>query len=152
MDTLTDIQSESQSKRELQGKGRRIAALFCTFWYALFGWLHFYNGLRYEEIFTTLNLWPRPLYIILSGLAIGSTFTVGIFLIFLRAKITPTYMKILGMVFLVWLWFDNIWLGTREAFFNQVIITFLITLITVILIFILLKDKDYHKGSTHDSE
>ena len=152
MGILTDTQSKLLSKGDPRGKGWRIVALFCTFWYALLGWLRFYNGLRYEEIFTILNLWPRPLYIILSGLAIGSTFTIGMLFILFKLKVTPGYMKILGMAFLVWLWVDNIWLGTREAFFNQIIVTLIITLITLILAFILVKDKDSHKGSAHDSE
>ena len=152
MDKPLNSKSVIPSKKRPDKKIRQIAALFCAFCYALLGWLRFFSGLRYELIFTELNLWPRPLYIILSGLAIGSTFSAGTLFILFRAKVTPSYFKILGMVFLVWLWFDNIWLGTREAFFNQVIVTLLITFITLTFIFIFIKNEDYHKGNSDDAK
>ncbi len=149
------VKSSDNQNNLLQGvkptrKGWRMAALFCTFWFALLGWLRFYNGLRFTDNFTNLNLWPRPLYLTISGLVIGEIFSLGMLFLFLKARITPSYMKISGILFLIWLWFDNIWFGTREAFFNQLIVTLLITLVTMALIFVLVRKNDYYKENIND--
>lgn len=145
-----DKQNVPEEEKNSRGTGWRIAAFFCTFWYALLGWLRFTNGLKFSDNFTDINLWPRPLYISISGLVIGILFTTAIIFMVLKIKYTPAFLRILGVLFILWLWFDHIWFGTREAFFNQVIITLLITLVTLILIFVLVKKKDYNKEKKND--
>jgi len=47
------------------------------------------------------------------------------------------------------LWFDHIWLGTREAFHYQLTINVLISVGTLLAAFGLVRDRDYqhiHKG------
>ncbi len=146
----SDMQNAPSDERKRNKAGWRIAALFLIFWYALLGWLRFFIGFKFTDNFTSINLWPRPLYIAYSGLVIGIAFTIAILFIIIKIKFTALYVKILGIIFLIWLWFDHIWFGTREAFFNQLIITILITLVTLGLAFILVRKKDYIKGNNND--
>lgn len=133
-------------------KGWRIAGIISLCIYALLGWLRFYKAWEYQQYLSELNIWPRPLYIILSGLAIGFVFSVGAILTLLRVKITPGFIRISGMLFLGWLWFDHLWLGTREAFTSQASVLLLITVTTLIVMFIFIRKKDYFRKNYKKEE
>jgi len=124
---------------------RRAATLFCLFWYALLGGLRFYETLKYQSYLVGLNVWPRPLYIQLSGLLIGLGFSLALFFVVFKLRCTPLYIRALGSLFLAWLWFDVIWLGTREAFNYNLPVTGLISAATLLVMFALVKPYDYFR-------
>jgi hypothetical protein len=124
---------------------RRAATFFCVFWYALLGGLRFYETLKYQAYLAELNIWPRPLYMLLSGLLIGLGFSLALFCVAFRMRCTPLYIRALGSVFLAWLWFDVIWLGTREAFYHNLPVTGLISAATLLVMFALVKPYDYFR-------
>ncbi len=135
----------SEKKAARRQNARRAATFFCLFWYALLGGLRFYETLGYQAYLTELKIWPRPLYILLSGLAIGLGFNLAMLFVALRLRCTPLYIRALGSVFLAWLWFDAIWLGTREAFYHNLPVTGLISAVTLLVMFALVKLKDYSR-------
>jgi hypothetical protein len=133
-------------------KGRRLLAIFCLFWYALLGWLRFYQAQVHQAYFSELRIWPGPLYIALSGLLIGLFFSLAVILLIIKVRFAPPYTRMTGMLFLGWLWFDHIWLGKREAFNHQLVINILISLVTGWIVFILIRNQDYGKEETHDKQ
>ena len=124
---------------------RRILAILCLAPYALLGWLRFAQGLAYRNYLNQLALWPGPQYIILSGLAIGAALSLLILVLLLRAHFSPPLARIICMLFLGWLWADHIWLGTREAFHYQLVVNLLISAATLVVAFVLVRDRDYLK-------
>ncbi|MBM3136591.1 MAG: hypothetical protein FJZ98_00200 [Chloroflexi bacterium] len=110
--------------------------------YALVGWLRLDGALTYREYFATLNLWPRPIYFAITGGLIGVTFSLAAFLWLLHWRYAAVYTRWLAIVFLIWFWVDRIWLSVREAFFHQLETGILITLITIVWVFILIRRKD----------
>lgn len=124
---------------------RRILATLCLAPYALLGWLRFSQGLAYRDYLDTLALWPGPQYIILSGLAIGIGFSLLILVLLLRARFAPPLARMICMLFLGWLWTDHIWLGTREAFHYQLVVNVLISAVTLLIAFGLVRGRDYHR-------
>jgi FtsH-binding integral membrane protein len=143
MDPLANTQSPEEKPQSRRLSAWRIATIFCLFWYALLGWLRFAAARSYQSYFTELHVWPNATYIIASGLAIGVGFSLALVLVILRVKFTPIYMHLLGILFLAWLWFDHTWLGTRTAFYTQAAISILITLITLTVMFVLVRKEDY---------
>lgn len=134
---------------------RRVLAMLCLAPYALLGWLRLSQGLRYQSYLQSLGLWPGPRYIILSGLAIGAAFSLALLALLLRVRFAPPLARIICMLFLGWLWVDHIWLGTREAFHYQLAVNVLISLATLLVAFVLVRDRDYLKApkeEAHDRE
>jgi hypothetical protein len=132
---------------------RRILAALCLAPYALLGWLRFSQGLAYRDYLTTLALWPGPQYIILSGLAIGVSFSLLMLALLLRTRFAPPLARIVCMLFLGWLWVDRIWLGTRESFYYQLTVNLLISAATLLIAFVLVRGRDYyhyHGKDAHD--
>jgi hypothetical protein len=132
---------------------RRILAVLCLAPYALLGWLRFSQGLAYRGYLDTLKLWPGPRYVILSGLAIGIGFSLLMLVLLLRARFAPLLARIVCLLFLGWLWVDQIWLGTREAFHYQLAVNVLVSLVTLLIAFGLVRGRDYHRTyqeETHD--
>ena len=152
MDPLANTQLPEEKPQSRRLSAWRIAAIFCLFWYALLGWLRFAAALSYQSYFIEIHIWPRTTYIMASGLAIGVGFSLALVLVIFRVKFTPIYMHLLGILFLAWLWFDHTWLGTRAAFYNQAAISILITIVTLILVFVLVRRKDYIQEVTHEQQ
>lgn len=146
MNNPPNVQISSAQTNKPLHKSLRIASIFIVFWYALLGWLRFVISLRYQSYFIELDIWPRPLYIILSGLGIGIGFSIAMVFMIIKANFTPVYFRILGFIFLAWFWFDQIWIGTWTSFRNQAVLPIVITLITIMLMFIFVKTRDYQKG------
>ncbi len=136
-----------EEKNSLPGPNtfRRILAILCLAPYALLGWLRFSQGLAYREYLTELALWPGPQYIIFSGLAIGVSFSLLMLVLLLRARFVPLLARMLCMLFLGWLWADHIWLGTREAFYYQLVVNILISAATLLIAFVLVRGRDYQR-------
>ncbi len=124
---------------------RRSLAVLCLAPYALLGWLRFSQGLAYRDYLDALVLWPGPQYIILSGLAIGISFSLLMLALPLRARFAPPLARMLCMLFLGWLWVDHIWLGTREAFHYQLSVNVLISIVTLVIAFAAVRGRDYHR-------
>ena len=124
---------------------RRILAVLCLAPYALLGWLRFSQGLVYRDYLSELKIWPGPQYIIFSGLAIGIGFSLLIMVLLLRSRFAPPFTRIVCMLFLGWLWVDHIWLGTREAFHYQLAVNGLISAVTLLIAFVLVRSRDYHR-------
>ncbi len=134
---------------------RRVLAMLCLAPYALLGWLRFSQGLRYQTYLQALGLWPGARYVILSGLAVGAAFSLALLVLLLRARYAPPLARIVCMLFLGWLWVDHIWLGTREAFHYQLAVNGLISLATLLVAFVLVRDRDYlriPKEEAHERE
>jgi len=106
------------------------------------GWLRLHGALTFQDYFTTLNIWPRPIYLAISGGMIGVSFTLAVLLILFNCRYANKYARWLAIVFLTWFWVDRIWLSVREAFFNQLEIGLLITLVTLFWAFILIRRND----------
>ena len=139
---------EKEDRRSGNGgrkNGCRITAALILFAYALLGWLRFYNAIRYQQYLLDLRIWPSPRYIMLSGLTIGVAFSLVLLSVLIRAGITPIVARIMSFLFLGWLWVDHVRLGTREAFPSQISVNILITIVTFILMFVLIRNKDYYR-------
>jgi uncharacterized membrane protein len=122
---------------------RRVLAVLCLALYTLMGCLRFFQGIAYRSLFAELALWPDPLYIILSGAAIALGFSLVLLLVLLKNRHAPRVSRWLGTAFLLWLWIDRIWLGRREAFFHQALIGCLISLVTLLMMHLLIRRKDF---------
>ncbi len=139
-------------KSARRAKWRRITAVICLCAYALAGWLRLRETLVYWAYLLDLKIWPSPLYILLSGAGIGLSFSLGALFAALRLRFAPLYTRISGILFLLWLWCDHIFLGTREAFFDQVFMLTIISLLTLLVVFILVRNKDFSKEENHGRE
>lgn len=134
-------QSEGR-KQKARGRWRRITALSIAFLYALMGWVRLRESLRYFLYLQSIQLYPGPLYLAVSGGAAGAVFTAAFFLILFRSRIAPVYVRIISLVYIAWWWADRIWLGRPEAFERQVFLSTLVTLVTLLFAFILVRRKD----------
>jgi membrane glycosyltransferase len=132
---------ESNLKKK-SGGWRRIILLCLLPLYALIGWLRFHEALNYWGYLTELNVWPRPLYFAITGAVLGAGFTLGWVFLLLKLKASTIYNRLLGLVFLLWFWVDRIWLSLRAAFFNQLLVAFFITAITLGWLFLLIQKTD----------
>lgn len=133
----------SRSNKRRRWRKTILIALLGIF--ALVGWLRLHGALTYRDYFTTLNLWPHPIYLAISGGMIGITFTLAIFFLLLKWRFADLYARWLAIAFLLWFWIDRIWLSVREAFFIQLETAILITLATFFWAFILIRKKDFRQ-------
>ena len=140
---MENPQIEEENKLPAPNTFRRILAILCLVPYALLGWLRFSQGLTYRDYFNELKIWPGPQYVIFSGLAIGIGFSLLMLMLLLRVRFAPPLARIICMVFLGWLWIDHIWLGTREAFYYQLVVNMLISAVTLLIAFVLVRGRDY---------
>jgi hypothetical protein len=136
---------ESRLRSNKRRHWRRTILIGMLGFYALIGWLRLRGALTFQDYFTTLNIWPRPIYLAISGGMIGVTFTLAVFFLFFNWRYAYKYARWLAVVFLLWFWADRIWLSVREAFFNQLEVGLLITLVTLFWAFILIGRNDLHE-------
>ena len=127
----------------------RLARLLAAV-YALMGWLRLQQAVWYWAFLKDLDIWPRPLYFAITGGAIGLGFTMALILMLARKPAIHSGIRILGAVFLAWFWFDRILYSTYNAFFMQLPVSLLITASTLLLAFILVRKKDFQKGTAND--
>jgi len=123
-----------------------ISALFLTL-YALVGWLRLQQTLLYWYYFLELGLWPHPLYFAVSGGAIGIGYSLALIFHLARFKYTARYIRFVGILLIIWLWIDRIWIGMRDAFIFLLPITILITGCTIGLDLLLVRKTQYKKKS-----
>ncbi len=152
MEPRIELSEKKRIRASRPAGWRRALAVFGLFWYALLGWLRLYETLVYRDYLTKLNIWPRPAYILASGAAIGATFTLAIVLVLLKVRFAPVYIRWLGGIFLAWLWFDHIWFSTPAIFFSQVLVLGLITVATLLIMFVLVKKGDYRREEIHGDQ
>ena len=143
MITSNNSQKAGDKPHSKIGKRTRLIIVCLLSFYALTGWLRLNESLRFWGYLLELKLWPRPLYLAITGGAIGILFTLVIFLYVFKSKAASVCNRWLGILFLIWFWVDRIWLSSREAFYNQQIISFFITFVTFIWTFILVRKKDF---------
>lgn len=136
---------DSISRSNKRGRWRRTILIALLGIYALMGLLRLRGALTFQDYFITLNIWPRPIYLAITGGMIGFAFTLAVFLLLFNWRYAYKYARWLAVVFLLWFWADRIWLSMREAFFNQLEIGLLITLVTFIWAFTLIRRNDLHE-------
>jgi len=141
---------QTTHQRKTPSVWRRTLSILYLALYALMGGLRFFQGIVYRPILAELALWPDPQYIILSGSAIALGFGLALLLVLLKSRHAPRVSRWLGYAFLLWLWVDRIWLGRREAFFDQALIGCLISLFTLLMMHLLIRRKDYAVEGTQD--
>ena len=137
MKSEIEISSPETLNNKQIGLWRRIISLCLLPGYALIGWMRLVEALRFWDYLLELNIWPRPLYFAVTGAAIGASFTLAWVFLLLKLKVSGFFSRVLGGVFLLWFWIDRIWFSMREAFFNQLLIAFLITTVTLAWTFFL---------------
>lgn len=125
------------------GRARKNLLTALLSLYALMGWLRLVGTLRLWDYLEKFILWPRPLYLAVSGGLIGFLFSLAIILFLAQRKLAPRFSRVLALLFLIWFWVDRIWLSTRAAFFVQLEASLLITLTTLFWAFGLIKKKDF---------
>jgi len=121
-----------------------ISAFFLML-YALIGWLRLQQTLLYWYYFLELSLWPHPLYLAVSGGAIGAGYSLALIFHLARFKYTARYIRFLGFLLIIWIWIDRIWIGIRDSFISLLPITILITICTIGLDLLLVRKIEYTK-------
>jgi hypothetical protein len=118
--------------------------------YALIGWLRFQQTLLYWYYLIELDLWPHPIYLAISGGLIGTGYSLAFIFHVIRYKFTHQYIRVLGLILIVWIWIDRIWIGMRDSFVPLLPITILITICTIGLdVFFIRKIKYGKKKIEH---
>ena len=123
-----------------------ISAFLLTL-YALIDWLRLQQTLLYWYYFLELGLWPHPIYLALSGSAIGISYSLALIFHLARFKYTARYIRFLGILLIVWIWIDRIWIGIRDSFTSLLPITIIITGCTIGLDLLLVRKTEYKKKS-----
>ena len=139
---------ESLQKFRKRSRRRKIFLIGFLVAYALMGWLRLRGALLYRNYFDSINLRPNPFYLAISGGAIGFLFSLAIILLLLKTRIGSRFGRWLAGSFLIWFWFDRVWLSTREAFFNQLEVSLLITTATLFWSLILIRKNDWSLTSS----
>ena len=78
--------------------------------YALIGWLRLQQTLVYWYYLLELNLWPHPIYLAISGGAIGFGYSLALFFHFLKFQYKALYIRFIGILLIFLLWIDRIWI------------------------------------------
>ena len=118
-------------KNQRKNRRRYWFSASILFFFALVGWLRFQQTLRYWYTFIELDVWPHPLYSAITGGLIGIGYGLALIFHLSHITFTPRYIRILGVIFLAWIWFDRVWIAVREAFISLLPITILITVCTI---------------------
>jgi len=140
----TSAKGQKNLQQAVKRKRRRkfiLIGILAT--YALMGWLRLRGALLYRDYFDSINLQPSPSYLAISGGVIGFLLSLAIILHVLKTRIGSRFSRWLAGIFLVWFWIDRIWLSTREAFYNQLEVSLLITAATLFWALILIRKKDW---------
>ena len=147
---LNNDQRKKAGGKTHTGKRRHLLAAFFLLAYALMGWLRLYNYIRFWGYLQELGIWPSPLYLALSGGLIGLAFSAALVVFGLRLKVRVLLVRLVGLVFLLWLWLDRILLSDRPTFIFLLPVTVIITLLTVFLMFVLIRPGSHFKGEKQD--
>jgi hypothetical protein len=134
-------------KKKKRARRRYWISAFLLMLYALVGWLRLQQTLLYWYYFLGLGLWPHPLYLAVSGGVIGAGYSLALIFHLVRFKYTARYIRFLGILLVIWIWIDRIWIGMRDAFLFLLPITILITGCTIGLDLLLVRKIDYIKKS-----
>lgn len=86
---------------------------------ALYGWLRFSQSIYQWQCLSDLGVYPTPLYILLSGLIIGSGMTVALASFWFHLAWSQRYVQIsVGASALYW-WLDYLLLTRNQAAFSN---------------------------------
>ena len=138
---------ENVDKKKKRARRRYWISAFFLFLYALVGWLRLQQALLFWYYFLELGLWPQPLYFAVSGGVIGSGYSLALVFHFVRFKYTAQIIRVLGILLIIWIWIDRIWIGIRDAFTSLLPITIIITGCTLGLDLLLTRKIEYKKKS-----
>jgi len=124
-------------------KWRWVLSLVSAAFIALTGWLRLSGALRNFNYLREIRLFPGPTYIAISGGVRAFLFTAAFVLLFLRARSALFFTRSIAAAYLLWMWVDRIFLGTREAFRFYLASTLLISAFMLFFAFALLQPRDY---------
>jgi len=132
-------------KKKKRARRRYWISAFLLMLYALVGWLRLQQTLLYWYYFLELELWPHPLYLAVSGAVLGIGYSLALILHFTRFNYTAGYIRFLGILLIIWIWIDRIWIGIRDTFISLLPITIIITGCTIGLDLFLVRKIEYKK-------
>jgi len=138
-----DQQQEFKIHKKPPRLWRHRIALLLSAGYALMGWLRLQQALWYWAFLVDLDIWPSPPYFAATGGVIGLGFSAALVMLLARKPVIHRFIRILGIIFLAWFWFDRILYSTWRAFFIQLPVSLLITAATLLLAFLLIRKKDF---------
>jgi len=136
--------------KKKQAHRRYWISAFFLFLYALIGWLRLQQTLLFWYYFLELGLWPHPLYFAVSGGMIGAGYSLALIFHFARFKYAAQTIRFLGILLIIWIWIDRIWIGIRETFISLLPITLIITGCTIGLDLLLVRKIEYMKKKSQD--
>lgn len=134
-------------KQKKRARRRYWISAFFLMMYALVGWLRLQQTFLYWYYFLELDLWPHPLYLAVSGGAIGIGYSLALIFHLARFKYTARYIRFLGVLLIIWIWIDRIWIGMRDSFISLLPITIIITGCTIGLDLLFVRKTEYIKKS-----
>jgi predicted nucleic acid-binding Zn ribbon protein len=137
---------ENLVKNRKRSRRRKLTLIGFLTAYALMGWLRLQGALTYREYFESIDFRPGSVYLAITGGAIGFLFSMAIILLVINSRIGVRFSRWLASIFIIWFWIDRIWLSTREAFFNQLGISLLVTTATLFWAFVLIRKRDMLKS------
>jgi len=132
-------------KKKKRARRRYWISAFFLIMYALVGWLRLQQTLLYWYYFLELGLWPHPLYLAVSGGLIGIGYSLALIFHLTRFKYTARSVRFLGILLIIWIWIDRIWIGMRDTFISLLSVTILITGCTIGLDLLLVRKIEYTK-------
>ena len=132
-------------KKKKRARRRYCFSAFFLTLYALVGWLRLYQTLLYWYYFLELGLWPHPIYLAVSGGAIGIGYSLALIFHLARFKYTARFIRFLGILLIVWIWIDRIWIGMCDLFISLLPITIIITGCTIGLDLLFVRKTEYIK-------
>ena len=142
---------ENVNKKKKRARRRYWISAFFLSLYALVGWLRLQQALSYWYYFLELGLWPHPLYFAVSGGLIGSGYSLALIFHFAHFKYTARFIHLLGILLIIWIWVDRIWIGIRDTFNSLLPITIIITGCTLGLDLLLVRKIEYMKKSEENA-
>ena len=138
------------TKKKKRARRRYWISAFLLMLYALVGWLRLQQTLLYWYYFLELSLWPHPLYLAVSGGAIGIGYSLALIFHLARFEYTARFIRFLGILLIIWIWIDRIWIGMRDAFISLLPITIIITGCTIGLDLLLVRKIKYIKKKNQE--
>ena len=142
MDTVSTVAVKLKRYKRWR-KRRWILSLVSAAFIALTGWLRCSGALRNFNYLREIRLFPGPSYIAISGGVRGILFTVVFVLLLVRARYALLFTRSSATAYLLWMWVDRIFLGTREAFHFYLASTLLISAFMLFFAFVLIQPRDY---------
>lgn len=133
------------AKKKKRARRRYWISAFILMLYALVGWLRLQQTLLYWYYFLELSLWPHPLYLAVSGGAIGIGYSLALIFHLARFEYSARYIRFLGILLIIWIWTDRILIGIRDSFILLLPITIIITGCTIGLDLLLIRKTEYKK-------